>query len=679
MQARTRRLALGRPSRYHARMLRSSFATLLARAFAATLAAFAPGAAADAGARTVAVLEAGVDHIDLWPALRAASGADAPSSLEQAIGQPWRFKAPGTARGAMGFVDGPVWLRIAVVVPGPHAVRRVLGVDYALLNRIEAAVVQGGRVSARAAMGNKVPWAERPLRGRQHAAELEFPPGASELLLRVESRGSKILPIALSTWERHHRHELVETLLQGLFVSLGVWLLFFSLLQWRILQEQLYVKYALLIVASTLYSVHFFGIGEQYLWTDQHWLENHLAGLTALLAACGTALFVEDALRRDMPRGLARALKGLAAFLCLAALAHALDLIGIREVGTIMGSVGLLPVVLGMPGAVRRIRRGDATGALFMVAWLGYLIGSAIKVGVVKGTVGADFWTLHSFQLASIFDMLIFMQIAVIGTRRLKAELAAEQRRFVERQKQELEIKVAERTSELASERQRSDALLLHILPPAIAEELKTTGRCVPKRHEEVSVVFTDLVDFTRTVAAIPAAKAVAELNDIFTAFDGIVAEFGLEKINTVGDAYMAAAGVPHAVADHATRAVHAALAMQAYIAHRNRHADVKWGLRAGIHSGPVVAGVVGSTKYAYGIWGDTVNVASRMESHSEPGRVNVSAATRALIKGAYRTCYRGKLSAKGKGEIDMYFVIDETVAANEQATDAGVTTASAT
>ncbi len=605
------------------------------------------------------VLAPGAESIDLWPSVAVYRNPPPGLDARAAANAKAAFVAPPGARATLGFAEPVIWLRVPVVNPAPAPAMRVLSVDYALLQKIDVHVVNADGLHAYPRIGNKVPRHERTIGGRNHAIELVFPPGASELLVRVESTGSKILPLFLSTWPAFHRGELLESLVQGLLASLAAWLLFYSLLQWRVLQEALYLKYGLLLVASAFFSIHFFGIGEQYLWGDNDWIENHLAGLSALMAACATALFVEDALRQDSPPALRKALRLLAGFMALAALAHALDFIGIRGVGVIMGSLGLLPGVLGTPGAVRRLRRGDAVGGWFLLAWTGYLIGSAIMVGVVKGTVGADFWTLHSFQAAATIDMLIFMQIAVIGTRRMKDELAAERRQFFERQKAELELKVSERTAELARERQRAEALLLHILPPAIAEELKTRGACEPKRHEHVSVLFTDLVNFTQTVASISPQVAVSELNDIFTAFDGIVAEYGLEKINTVGDAYMAAAGVPQDVPDHAARAVRAALAMQAYIAHRNEHAPVQWQLRAGVHSGPVVAGVVGSTKYAYGIWGDTVNVASRMESHSAPGRVNISATTRAGVKGIYNTQYRGKLEAKGKGEIDMYFVTD--------------------
>lgn len=636
----------------------------LARKLLSRLAWLALGWAASTQAQVL--LAPSAESIDLWPSITVFRNAPAEVDAATALASRSAFAPPSSAHATLGFSEPVIWLRAPLDNPAEVPVTRVLTVDYALLHHVDVFIADADGLRSHPRIGNKISRGERPIAGRNHALELNIAPGQSELLLRIESSGSKILPLFLSTWPAYHRGELIETMLQGLLASLAAWLLFYSLLQWRVLQEALYLKYGLLIISSALFSIHFFGIGEQYLWGDHQWIENHLAGVSALMAACATALFVEDVLRQDSPRAIRTALHWLAGFMALSAIAHALDWVSIRGVGVIMGSLGLMPGLLGTPGAIRRLKRGDAIGGWFLVAWTGYLIGSAIMVGVVKGNIGANFWTLHSFQAAATVDMLIFMQIAVIGTRRMKEELAAERRLFFEQQKTELELKVAERTAELARERQRAETLLLHILPPAIAEELKSNGICEPKRHEDVSVLFTDLVDFTRTVATIPPQLAVSELNEIFTAFDGIVAEYGLEKINTVGDAYMAAAGVPHAVADHAARAVRAALAMQSYVAHRNEHAKLRWQLRAGVHSGPVVAGVVGSTKYAYGIWGDTVNVASRMESHSAPGRVNISATTRAGVKGIYNTQYRGKLEAKGKGEIDMYFVTES--AGNESA-----------
>jgi class 3 adenylate cyclase len=144
-------------------------------------------------------------------------------------------------------------------------------------------------------------------------------------------------------------------------------------------------------------------------------------------------------------------------------------------------------------------------------------------------------------------------------------------------------------------------------------------------------------------------------------AFDEIVEKYKLEKIKTIGDAYMCAGGIPTVNDTHPLDAVHAALAMQVYMEKKNSERKEKgidgWELRVGIHTGPIVAGVVGKKKYAYDIWGDTVNIASRMESNGEPGKVNISSSTYHQIKGYYQCLYRGKISAKNIGEVDMYFV----------------------
>lgn len=239
-------------------------------------------------------------------------------------------------------------------------------------------------------------------------------------------------------------------------------------------------------------------------------------------------------------------------------------------------------------------------------------------------------------------------------------EVLASQSALIEglqRSERELEQKVSQRTLELQQEQIRTKDLLHNILPVEIAEELSATGRARPARHESVTILFTDFSGFTQAVSAMPADRMVGELNEIFAAFDDITDELGVEKIKTLGDAYMAAAGLPKACTDHAQRCVRAGLRMLEYLENRNRTAAFKWSLRLGVHSGPVVAGVVGKRKYAYDIWGDTVNIASRMESSGEIGRVNISAYTYDLIRAEFECEYRGKVDAKGKGQIDMYFV----------------------
>ena len=595
--------------------------------------------------------------VELWPAVSLLHDPDGRLNIDEAL-RSANFRPPTSAYATLGLRKKIMWLRIPLAVTAAGSGEWILNIDYSLLNRVDVYVAVDGNVQHHAELGNALPWMQRPLGSRSHALPLNLPAGpGGELLLRIDTQGAMILPITLSRPAAFFATAQDEQMLQGLLTSLGLFLLMYSLLQWLSVRENQYLKYALLIVGSMLFSVHFFGIGGMYLWTDNFWFERHMAGITALIAAGGTALFIEDVLRPDMRPWLRRAMKILAGLLALSAALHALDLLDVYGVSLVMGSLGLMPALMGVPGAVARLRRGDEVGAYFLLAWLGYFAASAVLVGVVKGTVDVNFWSMHSFQFGATFDMLIFMHIALLGTRRERRRLEQQHRTFIEEQKTELARQVDERTLELARERERSEVLLRNMLPDAIADELKLSGKSIPRRHEEVSILFTDIVDFTQIVATIPAGRTVDELNEIYTGFDQIVARHGLEKINTVGDAYMAASGVPEPCEDHARRCVMAALDMQQWIAERNTNASIPWGVRAGVHSGPVVAGVVGTTKFAYGIWGDTVNVASRMESAGERGRVNISASTHALVHGEFECEYRGKVAAKGKGEVDMYFV----------------------
>ncbi len=212
-----------------------------------------------------------------------------------------------------------------------------------------------------------------------------------------------------------------------------------------------------------------------------------------------------------------------------------------------------------------------------------------------------------------------------------------------------------------AKEKKRSDTLLLNILPSEIAEELKAKGSAEAQMLDEVTVLFTDFKGFTQLSEKLTPKELVAEINECFSAFDHIMEKFGIEKIKTIGDAYMAAGGLPVPNSTHAFDVVNAALAIQKFMndhkAKKEAEGKLFFEIRIGIHSGPVVAGIVGVKKFAYDIWGDTVNTASRMESSGEAGSVNISGTTYELVKGSFNCLHRGKIQAKGKGEIDMYFV----------------------
>jgi class 3 adenylate cyclase len=217
----------------------------------------------------------------------------------------------------------------------------------------------------------------------------------------------------------------------------------------------------------------------------------------------------------------------------------------------------------------------------------------------------------------------------------------------------------------IGKEKKRSEELLLNILPAEVAEELKAQGAANAKQIDQVTVLFTDFKGFTALSELVTPAELVRDLNECFSAFDRITEKFGIEKIKTIGDAYMAAGGLPTPNTTHATDVIRAALEMRDFIA-QGKARKITAGLpyfeiRIGIHTGPVVAGIVGVKKFQYDIWGDTVNTASRMESSGEVGQVNISEATYALVREQAGSLFdftaRGKVQAKGKGELEMYFV----------------------
>ena len=217
--------------------------------------------------------------------------------------------------------------------------------------------------------------------------------------------------------------------------------------------------------------------------------------------------------------------------------------------------------------------------------------------------------------------------------------------------------------------------LLLNVLPKEVARELQVTGHATPRHYDSVSVMFTDFKGFTLLTDHMSPEQLVAELDACFNVFDEIIEKNNLEKIKTIGDSYMCAGGIPTPDQLHVLRIVKAGLEIQQYVSQFNERRQEKglepWYVRIGIHVGPVVAGVVGKKKYAYDIWGSTVNIASRMESNGEPGKVNISSAAYELIKDYYQCKYRGKISAKNIGEIDMYFIeheytIPKTLLVNE-------------
>ncbi len=224
--------------------------------------------------------------------------------------------------------------------------------------------------------------------------------------------------------------------------------------------------------------------------------------------------------------------------------------------------------------------------------------------------------------------------------------------------KHQLNSKLKKRTLELEEEKEKSDNLLLNIFPSEIAQELKEKGIIEPREYKLVTLLFTDFQGFTKLASQMTPGRLLQELNEIFNTFDLIIQKYSLEKLKTIGDSYMVGGGFPQVSEDHAVKIINAAFDMLDYLQKRNAASQFKWQMRLGAHSGNVVAGVVGKYKYTYDVWGETVNIASRLERYSLPGKINVSGQTYELIKNHFTCKSMGHLQVSDK-VIETYFVID--------------------
>ena len=282
----------------------------------------------------------------------------------------------------------------------------------------------------------------------------------------------------------------------------------------------------------------------------------------------------------------------------------------------------------------------------------------------VRYSFGGKPGTVTSFHfkvLKPVFKTYMAMFIYLTGTVLFIIVLAKFVSYGFARERFRWERIINDRTNALVMEKDKSENLLANVLPKDTARELKVRGKVAKKKYDMVTVLFSDIQGFTKLAEQMNPETLIDELDHFFFYFDSVVEKYNIEKIKTIGDAYMCAGGIPVKNKTNPVEVVMAALEMQQYMIELHKKATLKntriWDIRIGIHTGPVIAGVVGHKKLSYDIWGDTVNTASRMESSGEAGKINISGSTYELIKGFFDAEYRGKMPVKYKGEIEMYFV----------------------
>lgn len=315
--------------------------------------------------------------------------------------------------------------------------------------------------------------------------------------------------------------------------------------------------------------------------------------------------------------------------------------------------------------AVMVYRNGYKPARFYIIAQLFLFFSIFSYAAASLGLFHFGAWTDYMIEFGAGLEILFFSfaladMINVYKKEKQDAEdelvlSLQENQKLIKNQNRILEKKVKERTKDLEVEREKSEKLLLNILPSQVAEELKLNGKTKAKHFTTSTIMFTDFVNFTGISADMDPIDLVAEVNKSFTAFDEIIGQFNLEKIKTIGDAYLAVGGLPTEDPKHAENVLNAAFAIRRYIDEHNKKGGL-FEIRIGIHTGPIVAGVVGVKKFAFDIWGDSVNIASRMQDASENGKINISQTTYELVKDMCNTVPRGKIPIKNRGEVHMYF-----------------------
>jgi class 3 adenylate cyclase len=330
-------------------------------------------------------------------------------------------------------------------------------------------------------------------------------------------------------------------------------------------------------------------------------------------------------------------------------------------------SVGFFGLILMFIAASIAYKRGYRAARFYILATSFYFTGVIIFILKTFALIPYSFFTDKSMEIGSALEMVLFSialadRINIYKAQRESALRANE--KLVKEQNVILERTVAERTADLNLEKEKSEKLLLNILPQEIAEELKETGTAHARSFSNVAIMFTDFANFTEIASRLTATALVSEINFFFKAFDSIMLKYRIEKIKTIGDAYMVAAGLNGGeIKENVTNCILAAIEMQKIIELRKKqklaNSEAPFEMRVGLHVGDIVAGIVGDTKFQYDIWGDAVNTASRMESSSEVGRINVSEYVYNIIntEQLFKFEFRGEIPVKGKGEMKMYLV----------------------
>ncbi|MFY7997352.1 MAG: adenylate/guanylate cyclase domain-containing protein [Candidatus Kapaibacteriota bacterium] len=630
-----------------------------------------------------------------------------------------KFTSPGDP--SFGFTSSVFWARFHIRLPEHGSSTKpewFLSNEYPLVDNIQLytpvfsndAPVQYDMQQS----GDAFPFSMRAVEYRMpnfRLPEMYSRDSVCVCYVRLQTQSSMTFPLVIRSGSAMNSHISHEQFLLGIFYGILLIMFCYNLLMYLSLGDASFGYYVLYLVIYGTFLLIWNGLDFQYLWSDSpSWHNRSLPVMTALSAA-SVARFAQSYLNSSQytPR-LHRALDVLQVYCLLAVgLAFVFDY-------TVASKIVYVAILTGVPVAIAMaiigIWKGYRPARYFFVAWV--ILLSSISMGVLRAfsLLPSGLLTMHGIQVGSAIEVLLLSlgladRINII--RQEKKQAQEEMIEMLRNSEQELEQKVQQRTTELsdaneeiqrqidvlaeqareieltntmlqeknviieqdrtslARERERSERLLLSVLPAPIAERMKAGETRIAEHFSDVTVLFADVVGFTKLSSHVNPRELVELLDAVFTALDALAAKHGLEKIKTIGDAYMVVCGVPVPMEDHCERVARFAAEMQGVIDEvRSRwavegkelgtHAIT---MRVGIHIGEVIAGIIGSQKFTYDLWGDTVNTASRMESHGEPGKIHVSEEVFETLKEKFVFEERGEIEVKGKGAMRTWFLTD--------------------
>lgn len=368
--------------------------------------------------------------IDPWPVVTVLPDPEGKAAVQEMLTRLHEFSPPASPLSNLGPRTGAVWLRIPVDVPPTESGRWIFDIDYPSLDRVDLYVVSDGLAVQQLRLGDTVPFAERPMRTRSHAAPLVLERGMRhDLLLRVETTSSMVLPISLTQPEPFQAREAQTEMLQGLLAGIGLCLFVYTLAQWVSLRDPMFLYYALTMAGVTPFSLAYFGVGPQHLWGDSAWLTQNAAPLTVLIGLVGGFLFVPRALDiAALSRRTAQLMHVLAGVTTIITLLFVTGVLGYRTTQALATLLGPLPMLLMIPTAFARWRRGDRAAGYMLLGWCIYLCGVIVMALLLRGFVDATFWTQHAFQFSLTIEMMVWMLVLGVRIDEMRISAMAAQR-----------------------------------------------------------------------------------------------------------------------------------------------------------------------------------------------------------------------------------------------------------